>query len=330
MKEGASIMGKLCTSCGTALNEGAKFCTKCGANAAPVPEESGARSEQAAPKHGAVLTKVEKQIKNEVKTKASAYVQSVLSDRVPAFQSAGELALPSELSPSLGDFAGEGLLSLLKSGFRGLAGGFKKTLGNKKRLLVVIALAVVWLLVNLLAAFDIFSLPVRILSWLTAARGSLIGGSIGKGLVAALFAQVIADKGMLQSLKGGVGKLATTFKGGKKSYVLLLLGAGSGLIVCNLMISSNLQNSMICIAGFALSVKALTKNGFLQRLISELIPKSNNVTVTAVMSGWALGFAMFMVASLVPGRYNGYVFGLLLLIAGGIFLAVVKNKKTNY
>ena len=30
---------------------------------------------------------------------------------------------------------------------------------------------------------------------------------------------------------------------------------------------------------------------------------------------------------LVPGRYNGYVFGLLLLIAGGIFLAVVKNKK---
>lgn len=26
-------MGKFCTSCGTALNEGAKFCAKCGANA---------------------------------------------------------------------------------------------------------------------------------------------------------------------------------------------------------------------------------------------------------------------------------------------------------
>jgi hypothetical protein len=65
----------------------------------------------------------------------------------------------------------------------------------------------------------------------------------------------------------------------------------------------------------------------LRRLISAIIPKSNNVTVTAVMGGWTLGFAMFMVASLVPGRFNGYVFGFLLLIAGGIFLAVGKNKK---
>ena len=321
------MMGKLCTSCGTALSEGAEFCTKCGANAAPVPEESGARSEQAVPKHGAVLTKVEKQIKNEVKTKASAYAQSVLSDRVPAFQSAGELALPSELSPSLGDFAGEGMLSLLKSGFKGLAGGFKKTLGDKKRLLVVIALAVVWLLVNLLAAFDIFPFPVRGLSWLTAARGSLIGGSIGKGLVAALFAQVIADKGILKSLKSGMSQLVSSTKSGKQAYAPLLMGAGAGLIACNLMISSNLQNSMICIAGFALSAKALAQNGFLRRLISAIIPKSNNVTVTAVMGGWTLGFAMFMVASLVPGRFNGYVFGFLLLIAGGIFLAVGKNKK---
>lgn len=320
-------MGKLCTSCGTALNEGAKFCTKCGANAAPVPEESGARSEQAVPKHGAVLTKVEKQIKNEVKTKASAYAQSVLSDRVPAFQSAGELALPSELSPSLGDFAGEGLLSLLKSGFRGLAGGFKKTLGNKKRLLVVIALAVVWLLVNLLAAFDIFPLPVRGLSWLTAARGSLIGGSIGKGLVAALFAQVIADKGMLKSIKSGMSQLVSGIKSGKQAYAPLLMGAGSGLIACNLMISSNLQNAMVCIAGFALSAKALAGNGFLRRLTSALLPKANGSAVTALMSGWTLGFAAFTAVSLLPGGGNGYLLGLLLLIAGRILLAVGKNKK---
>jgi len=318
-------MGKLCTSCGTALSEGAKFCAKCGANAAPVPEESGARSEQAVPKHGDVLTKVEKQIKNEVKTKASAYAQSVLSNRVPAFQSAGELALPSELSPNLGDFTGEGMLSLLKSGFKGLAGGFKKTLGDKKRLIVVIALAVVWLLVNLLAAFDISPLPVWILSWLTAARGSLIGGSVGKGLVAALLAQLVTDKGTLQSLKGGVGKLTATFKGGNKGYVPLLFGAGVGLIVCNLMISSNLQNSMVCIAGFALSAKALTHNGFLRQLISALIPKSNNVTVTAVMGGWTLGFAAFTAVSLLPGGGNGYLIGVLLLIVGGILAIISKN-----
>lgn len=320
-------MGKFCISCGAALNEAEKFCAKCGADASLTSEEVSTQHNGVAPKSETVLSKVGKQMKTEAKIKTTAYAKSMFSAASPAYGLAGELALPSQLVPATGDFTGEGMLSLLKSGFKGLAGGFKKTLGDKKRLVVVVALAVVWLLVNLLAAFDIFPLPVRILSWLTAARGSLIGGSIGKGLVAALFAQVIADKGILKSLKSGMSQLVSSTKSGKQAYAPLLMGAGAGLIACNLMISSNLQNSMVCIAGFALSVKTLTRNGFLRRLISAIIPKSNNVTVTAVMSGWTLGFAIFMVASLVPGRFNGYVFGLLLLIAGGIFLAVVKNKK---
>ena len=82
--------------------------------------------------------------------------------------------------------------------------------------------------------------------------------------------------------------------------------AGVGLIVCNLMISSNLQNSMVCIAGFALSAKALTKR-VLRKLISALIPKSNNITVTAVMGGWTLGFALFAAVSFLPGGKNGYL-----------------------
>jgi uncharacterized Zn finger protein (UPF0148 family) len=199
MKEGVNNMGKFCTSCGAPLNEGVRLCVNCGAQASPVSGEVSAIPDQAEPNNEAVLSKTVKQMKREAKIKTADYAKSMLSGVVPAYHSAGELALPSELDPFIGDFTGEGLLSLLKSGFRGLAGGFKKTLGDKKRLVVVIALAVVWLLVNLLAAFDFFPLPVRILSWLTAARGSLIGGSIGNGLVAALLAQVIADKGMLKS-----------------------------------------------------------------------------------------------------------------------------------
>ena len=248
-------MGKFCTSCGAPLNEGVRLCVNCGAQASPVSGEVSAIPDQAEPNNEAVLSKTVKQMKREAKIKTADYAKSMLSGVVPAYHSAGELALPSELDPFIGDFTGEGLLSLLKSGFKGLAGGFKKTLGDKKRLVVVVALAVVWLLVNLLAAFDIFPFPVRILSWLTAARGSLIGGSIGKGLVAALFAQVIADKGILKSLKSGMSQLVSSTKSGKQAYAPLLMGAGAGLIACNLMISSNLQNSMVCIAGFALSVK---------------------------------------------------------------------------
>jgi len=318
-------MGKFCKSCGAPLNEGVRLCVNCGAEASPLSGEVSAIPDQAAPNNEAVRSKTVKQMKREVKIKTADYAKSMFSGAVPAYHSAGELALPSELVPFTGDFAGEGLLSLLKSGFKGLVGGIKKTLGDKKRLVVVIALAVVWLLVNFLAAFDIFPLPVRILSWLTAARGSLIGGSVGKGLVAAFLAQLVTDKRTLQSLKGGVGKLTATFKGGNKGYVPLLFGAGVGLIICNVMISSNLQNSMVCIAGFALSAKAMTQNGFLRRLISTLIPKSNNVTVTAVMGGWTLGFAAFTAVSLLPGGGNGYLIGVLLIIVGGVLAVIAKN-----
>ena len=320
-------MGKFCTSCGAALNEGAKFCAKCGANASHVLEEAGTLPEQATPNSETILSKAGKQMKIEAKIKAAAYAKSMFSEATPAYGLAGELALPSQLVPATGDFAGEGLLSLLKSGFRGLAGGFKKTLGDKKRLVAVITLAIVWLLVNILAALDIFPLPLKVLSFLTAARGSLVGGSIGKWLIAALLAQVIADKGMLKSIKSGMSKLVSSTKSGKKAFAPLMMGAGAALMVCNLMVSSNLQNTMVCVAGFALSAKALTQNGFLRRLISALLPKVNGSAVTALMSGWTAGFALFMVASLVPGRWNGYVLGLLLLIAGVILLAVSKNKK---
>jgi hypothetical protein len=248
-------------------------------------------------------------------------------DPIPAYQMAGELGLPMELASVTGDFAGEDVLSLLKSGFRGLGGGLKRTLHDKKRLGIVIALALVWLAVNLLAALGIFPLPVRVLSWLTAARGSLIGGSIGKGLVAAMFAQIITDQEMLQSLKGGISQLTAAVKGGKKTAAPLLLGAGTGLITCNLLVSSNLQNTMVCVAGFALAAKALTQNGFLRRLTKSLLPKAKNTAVKVVMGGWALGFALFAAVSLLPGGSNGYILGVLLVIAGGGLIIAGRNKK---
>lgn len=324
-------MGKFCISCGAALNEGAKFCAKCGANASHVLEEAGTLPEQATPNSETILSKAGKQMKIEAKIKAAAYAKSMFSEATPAYQSAGELALPAELTPLTGDLTEEGLLSLLKSGFRGLASGFKRTLGDKKRLGIVITLVVIWLLVNLLASLGIFPLPVRALSWLTATRGSLIGGSIGKGLVAAMLAQMIANKGMLQGLKGGISQLTGMAKGGKKAYAPLLLGAGVGLIACNLMVSSHLQNTIVCIAAFLLSAKALTHHGFLRKFINALLPKAKNTTLTTLMRGWTLGFALFAAVSFLPGGKNGYFIGILLLIVGGVLAVIAKklNKEVS-
>jgi hypothetical protein len=317
-------MSEFCTSCGAALNEGAKFCTKCGANASPVSEKSGVQPNQAASKRETVLSKAGKEVKTEAKAKAIEYARSIVSDAIPASQSTGELSLPSELMPA-GIPAGDGLLSVLKGGFKSLAGGFKRTLGDKKRLVIVIALAAAWLAVNLLAALDIAPFPLRVISWLTAARGSLIGGSVAKGLVAALLVQLIVDKETLQKLKDGVSKLTAAVKDSKKDVAPLLLGAGAGLCACNLMISSNLQNAMVCIVGFALSAKALTQSGFLRRLTASLFSKASSSAITAVMGGWTLGFALFAAVSLLPGGRNGYLVGVLLLIIGGVLAVIAKN-----
>ena len=274
------MMSKFCTSCGTALNEGAKFCTKCGAKAAAAPVESVVQTEQTEPAGRAKAQGC------SVKGRASGGhtkprrppMHKMLSDS--SCRRFGGRVRTADRERPFG-FAAEDLPAIIKSGFAGLAGGMKRTLKDKNRLAIVIALAVIWLLVNSLSAFGISPLQVKVLSWLTAAWGSLLGGSIGKGLVAALLARIMTDKGLLQGIKGGLGQLTSVFKDGKSTNAPLLFGAGTALIACNLMVSSSLQNTMVCIAGFALSAKALTQNGFLRRLASALLPKASGTAVTA-------------------------------------------------
>ena len=106
-------------------------------------------------------------------------LKNYLQEENSSFKVAGELTLPMELVPDMGEFGGEKLLSVLKIGFSSLIKGFKRTIGNKKLLILVIVISVVWLLLNVLAALGISPLPLRLLSWLSAAGGSIIGGSLG-------------------------------------------------------------------------------------------------------------------------------------------------------
>ena len=84
---------------------------------------------------------------------------------------------------------------------------------------------------------------------------------------------------------------------------------------------------MVCIAAFVLSAKALAQKGFLRQTVSRLLPKANDNNVTGVMGGWTLGFALFAAVSILPGGKNGYVLGILLILAGSIFTVVGRNKK---
>jgi hypothetical protein len=320
-------MSKFCTGCGKPLGEGAKICTGCGTAVIPVPAEAKETPDVISPPKGSLASKAAVKVKAKAQKEVRTYREKALAGAIPAYGTAGEYTLHVDLIPFPAAVDSKNLFSLLKSGLRGLTVGFKRTLGNKKRLALVIALTVIWLLVNVLAALGILPLPVRLLSWLTAARGSLIGGTVGKGLVAALLAQIVVDKGMFTALKSGLGQLRGIVNSGKREVAPLLLGAGAVLIACNMMISSNMQNTMVCIAAFLLSAKALVQNGFLQRLITALLPKAKNTTIITLMRGWTLGFALFAVISFLPGGGNGYVLGILLLLAAGIVAVVGKNKK---
>jgi hypothetical protein len=84
---------------------------------------------------------------------------------------------------------------------------------------------------------------------------------------------------------------------------------------------------MVCIAAFLLSAKALTHHGFLRKFINALLPKAKNTTLTTLMGGWTMGFALFAAISFLPGGNNGYVLGALLLLAGEIVAILNRNKK---
>jgi hypothetical protein len=71
----------------------------------------------------------------------------------------------------------------------------------------------------------------------------------------------------------------------------------------------------------------LTHHGFLRKFINALLPKAKDTTLTTLMRGWTLGFALFAALSFLPGGGNGYVLGILLLLAGGIVTVVNRNKK---
>lgn len=322
-------MNKFCTSCGKVLEEGVKFCIGCGAKVTSVPVQSDATSKDIPPHKKDFKSKVTEKMKLKVKKEAKVYSEKVLSDSFTALGSAGEVTLPLDFTPFPTDGEVESLFAVLKNGLRGLVSGFKGTLRDKKMLrVVVIPLTIIWLVVNVLAALDIFPLPVRLLSWLTFARGSLLGGTVGKGLVAAFLTQIFVDKGGASFLKRGLGQLSGLVKGSRGASWPLLLGMGLALIICNLMISSHFQNTMVSVAGFVLSAKALTNNGFLQRLVTALLPKADNNEVTTLMGGWALGFLLFVPLSLLPGGGNGYILGIISLL-GVVIKKFMGDKKSS-
>ncbi|MDN5339253.1 MAG: hypothetical protein PWQ30_362 [Euryarchaeota archaeon] len=265
---------------------------------------------------------------------------------VRAAPEAGECVLSGELSVSntAGDAAGIPVRHTAGEVVKGCMlkriDGFKSGLANKKLLITAGTMALVWFALTILPALGFNPAPVQSLSFLTFARGGLsggvpglIGGLIGKGLIA-YFATLLIVGGISgESIVSNVRSFAARFSGQKwdlTSISPLLIGGGAALFVYNFLAgTSSIMNCMVGIVAFLLAARALANRaGCVRQVIAAVFAKEGRADsglVTQVMAGWAGGFGLGVVLS-VFGGYTCYIAGFLLLVAGVVLMVTVQKQ----
>ncbi|KAF5087195.1 hypothetical protein [Methanoculleus horonobensis] len=218
--------------------------------------------------------------------------------------------------------------------------GFKSGLQNKKLLITAGTMALVWFALTILPALGFNPAPVQSLSFLTFARGGLsggvpglIGGLIGKGLIA-YFATLLIVGGISgESIVANVRSLAARFSGQKwdaASISPLLIGGGAALFVYNFLAgTSSIMNCMVGVVAFLIAARALANRaGCVRQVFAAVFAREGRADsglVTHVMAGWAGGFGLGVVLS-VFGGYTCYIAGFLLLAAGAVLMVTVQKQ----
>lgn len=302
-------MSKFCTTCGEPLQDQVKSCTGCGT---PVTsKDAGQEREQ----RGSM---------NFNPALAPTATQFLPFSR--AAVKAGEMTLPQEMLPlAMPEFTNA--LEFFGSGVRQILPGFKAALRDRKRLIAALVLAVLWIVFIFLPPAVTDAAPAKLLSWLTFAQGGLqggllnkIGGIVGKGLLAAFFTSLLVDKSTWSQMKAGISAVTGGIKGDKATIYRWLLGMALALILYNLMVgSTSLQNSMASIACLGLSLRSLAG-----AVRSEAVNISG---MHRFMAGWGAGFALAFVLSVLPGAFNGYILGGVLLIVAVIAKLISRQRE---
>lgn len=230
-----------------------------------------------------------------------------------------------------------GPFRLVANSIKGLFRNFKGAFKDKKRLVLVIVMSLIWLALMILPLLKIDHGILRFLNFLTFAQGGMrggffgfIGGVVGKGVftyfISSIIGGIFTGK---KPLKGIGGSLKSLFRN-KGHLDALFLGIGIGLIVYNFFVGkASMQNSMIGIVGFVLSLRALSsKGGFIRRFVSSFGRKKQNFSfVNPFISGLTMGFLVSLPISAIPFGILPFLCGLLCLLTCLILFLVKKGKK---
>ncbi|MDD2361510.1 MAG: zinc ribbon domain-containing protein [Oscillospiraceae bacterium] len=328
-----------CKKCGNELLQGYKFCKGCG-----YPVEA---SIQSSDKPESFPSAAEETAKSKlVQSSIRKIASNIVGNESFALPTSGRMVFTQSLSMGKGFAESIGPFKFLVSGALGLVRNIKGILKDKKRLILLAVMSLVWLLLMILPMLNINIAPIKVLSFLSFAQGGttggvvgILGGSIGKGIVAFFFSSLITP---IFSKGKPFGGIAAGFKTFLRSFNIksameispLLLGAGLSLIAYNFMNAGlTLQNSMIGLVAAFLSVKALSnKSGFLQGFIRSIMSKilkdkaPDFSAISRVVAGITTGFALCIPLTAINIPYIISLMGLALIIASVIIFAAFKSR----
>ena len=262
---------KYCAKCGYKLPDTAKFCTQCGYVFAG--SDSNYASFQAPSEAGEYLL-------------SDIDAESVNDDK----EDNGSSVIPSP---------GKSILHLLRAFFTGTV----KQFTTPKNLLAVLAIIVIWILINMLRKNT--TIPLAVPTLFTYAQGGtdrssifgMIGGILGKGCVAALIISLI---------NGGFAKIGKGFrslfkkKGSKTSIFCLLIGTAVSALIYFMFAGfykASVYTVMVGISGALLALQAAGGNGAFYRMVSSITSKvkggirtESTGRVQGIFTGMVLGF----------------------------------------
>lgn len=222
-------------------------------------------------------------------------------------------------------------IHVLKKGLFSIPSGFMQLIKNKKRIVILTALAVIWIVLILLPYLRMNPLVVQILSFLMFAQGGasanslrMIGGLLGKGVYAVFFVSLF-EQGFKPFFKGTKDILRQLKSIQKQSLSTILIGMGTAGVLYNFLTGyAAWIKSMVGIAAIFIILSALAlQKGFLFDFIRALTftclrhkKTTNEVILASLMEGLILGFLISIGLSFLPIGYAPYIFGFLCFILG--------------
>ncbi len=277
-------------------------------------------------------------------------VKSLIGDSIAASSTTGEMFFlhPYSAGPNL---TMETLApwKLLYSGVLGLFKGLKNLFKDKKQLISIGIITMLWIVLSILPILGISSPVLSILNFFTFAQGGvsskisgMIGGTIGKGVFAyfvfSIILPLLSGKKPFTGFGRSLKKLFSGFLIRNPSQIgILLLGVGTGLMLYRFLSGNgSLENAMVGIAAFFVSVRALqSQAGFLWGFMTSFINKyfkrlsKDIAAVQRLIAGYSSGFAFGVVLSFIGVGSISHLVGFLLMIIAMILMALSRNKKAG-